>query len=198
MRRFSLVILAAVFILGAVSAAWASEWGTFRGFPKARIMLDGQVAKPSSPAIVVDGTTYVPLRFVSESLGANIDWDAGTYTVEINSKTSPHDIPVQDQIEPVKEELSDIPTWLKEFGSVEINGQKYEGVLITQDNEFYWEDIIIQENFPEAEDAMGEMDSRYYNDKKYINLRQILSYFRENGIGYDFKMYSSQPPDFQL
>jgi len=35
------------------------------------------------PAQVVNGTTLVPLRFVAESLGARVDFDAGTDTVAI-------------------------------------------------------------------------------------------------------------------
>lgn len=34
---------------------------------------------------LIDGRTMVPLRFVSESLGARVDWNAATKTVTINS-----------------------------------------------------------------------------------------------------------------
>lgn len=41
-----------------------------------------------APAVIVNSRTMVPLRFVSESLGANVAWDAETRTVSIN------DVPV--------------------------------------------------------------------------------------------------------
>ena len=41
-----------------------------------------------APAVIVNSRTMVPLRFVSESLGANVVWDAETRTVSIN------DVPV--------------------------------------------------------------------------------------------------------
>jgi hypothetical protein len=45
------------------------------------------------PATVSRGRTMVPLRFLSEALGAGVDWVASTRTVEINS-TGPANQPV--------------------------------------------------------------------------------------------------------
>ncbi len=39
-----------------------------------------------APARIVDDRTFVPLRFVMESLGHEVTWDAQTYTVNIVSK----------------------------------------------------------------------------------------------------------------
>lgn len=39
-------------------------------------------------AIIHEDRTYVPLRFVSEQLGADVDWDNKTKTVIINSKNN--------------------------------------------------------------------------------------------------------------
>ncbi|MFZ5828430.1 MAG: copper amine oxidase N-terminal domain-containing protein [Bacillota bacterium] len=35
------------------------------------------------PAVIRDGRTYVPLRFVSESFNAQVSWDAATWTITI-------------------------------------------------------------------------------------------------------------------
>lgn len=39
-------------------------------------------------ALLVDGRTFVPIRFVSEILGANVHWDEKTYTVSISTSSS--------------------------------------------------------------------------------------------------------------
>jgi len=39
----------------------------------------------NQPAVIVGGSTLVPLRFVSEALGANVRWDGATRTVAIMS-----------------------------------------------------------------------------------------------------------------
>lgn len=40
----------------------------------------------SAEAKLIDGTTYVPLRVVSEKLGAAVGWDGDTYTVTVTGK----------------------------------------------------------------------------------------------------------------
>lgn len=86
MRKTIAVFVAVVTVVGLLAGlAWASGWGTYMGYPVARLMVNGQVVTPSSPAIVIKGNTYVPLRFVSEALGARVGWDGQTYTVSISA-----------------------------------------------------------------------------------------------------------------
>ena len=40
------------------------------------------------PAQLIDGRTMVPLRFVSEHIGANVEWIGETRTVKITSKSN--------------------------------------------------------------------------------------------------------------
>jgi len=40
----------------------------------------------SAEAKLIDGTTYVPLRVVSEMLGAKVSWNGDTYTVTVTGK----------------------------------------------------------------------------------------------------------------
>lgn len=47
-------------------------------------IVNGKQVKLDSPATVIDGRTLLPVRFVAESLGANVIWDQNTQTVLIN------------------------------------------------------------------------------------------------------------------
>jgi len=47
--------------------------------------VDGQKTVLSVPATSIKGRTMVPVRFISESLGANVKWDGITRTCEISS-----------------------------------------------------------------------------------------------------------------
>lgn len=47
--------------------------------------MNGREMALDSPARIVNGRTMVPLRFLSESLGAGVEWVASTRTVEINT-----------------------------------------------------------------------------------------------------------------
>lgn len=51
------------------------------GQTEARV--DGQTIHLDQPAQVVNGRAMVPLRFLSESLGATVDWRSSTNTVDI-------------------------------------------------------------------------------------------------------------------
>jgi hypothetical protein len=48
-------------------------------------LVNGQMTTLDAPPRIVGGTTYVPLRFVSEALGANVVWDNAKRTVIITS-----------------------------------------------------------------------------------------------------------------
>ncbi|OON96081.1 MAG: hypothetical protein ATN36_06495 [Epulopiscium sp. Nele67-Bin005] len=50
--------------------------------------VNGQATTLSTAPIAVNGTTMIPVRFVSEALNVPIDWDATSQTVLINSNTS--------------------------------------------------------------------------------------------------------------
>lgn len=48
-------------------------------------LLNGKNMSLDAPPRVIAGTTYVPLRFVSEALGADVDWDGARRTVIISA-----------------------------------------------------------------------------------------------------------------
>jgi len=50
--------------------------------------VNGQPQPLDTPALLVGGHTMVPLRFISQALGANVGWDAATYTVQIASSAA--------------------------------------------------------------------------------------------------------------
>ncbi|MCL2456526.1 MAG: stalk domain-containing protein [Defluviitaleaceae bacterium] len=48
--------------------------------------VNGELKPLDQPATIVGGRTLVPLRFVAEALGADVDWDAATRTATITSR----------------------------------------------------------------------------------------------------------------
>ncbi len=54
------------------------------GAPQATI--NGQAALMDVPALLVGGRTMVPLRFLSQALGAQVSWDAAAATVTVTSQ----------------------------------------------------------------------------------------------------------------
>lgn len=46
--------------------------------------VNGKTVNIAAPARIVNGSTLVPLRFISEALGAEVLWDGPTMTININ------------------------------------------------------------------------------------------------------------------
>lgn len=55
------------------------------GIGNRQATVNGQVVNLDVPAMILRGSTMVPLRFVSEALGANVQWFEATQTVSITS-----------------------------------------------------------------------------------------------------------------
>jgi hypothetical protein len=53
-------------------------------FENVKYVFDGASKQPSAdlPGMIIEGSVYVPLKFVSESVGRKIEWDPVTYTVK--------------------------------------------------------------------------------------------------------------------
>jgi hypothetical protein len=80
------VALAAMIVVGLAGVALATnKWGAYRDYPIARLMINDSVKNPTSPAINIKGSVYVPLRYISENLGVSVDWDQSNQTVKITS-----------------------------------------------------------------------------------------------------------------
>lgn len=81
-KLFVLIPLALIFCLALAPAALAADPITLK--------IDGVVVKPTVDPVVENGTTLVPVRFITETLGAEVGWDAGARKVTV--KTAAYDI----------------------------------------------------------------------------------------------------------
>lgn len=85
MKRWRALLIAAVLLLPA-SAAAASDSVEVRLFP-VTFVINNQAKEPGREEAVFNhnGRVYVPIRFVSESLGARVDYDAKERKVVIGN-----------------------------------------------------------------------------------------------------------------
>lgn len=54
-----------------------------RVVPEVSYVFNGQPAKPGeeTPGLMIDGSLYVPMRFITENLGYKLNWDSTTFTI---------------------------------------------------------------------------------------------------------------------
>jgi endonuclease YncB( thermonuclease family) len=98
----TLVPLRAIFEALGATVEWEQSTNTVTGVQGNKIVklqIDNKVATVDGkeiildvPAIAINGSTFVPVRFIAESLGAKVDWDNNTKTVIVNSITSTENI----------------------------------------------------------------------------------------------------------
>jgi len=56
---------------------------------KTTASVDGKPVSVNPPPQVIGGSTFVPTRFITEALGASIEWKAATKTVVITYPAKP-------------------------------------------------------------------------------------------------------------
>lgn len=71
-----------VLLFGGVVGA-SSINGDYKGNPIVKVNVNGTTLNPEVPAQIVDGSTLLPLKAVSEAFGANINWNPETYSVDV-------------------------------------------------------------------------------------------------------------------
>lgn len=78
------------FVLGAMifgtvtSLANVAYNAVTASFP---ILVNGQVWESEKPAVVIEGSTYLPLKALGEVLNVNVTWNSTLNRVEIGSET---------------------------------------------------------------------------------------------------------------
>jgi len=85
-KKFIVLVVCLMLVVLFSAASFASMYGLFEGYPIVKVVVDGQEVRGDVPAITFKGRTMVPVRFVSEALDANIEWDAANETVIINTE----------------------------------------------------------------------------------------------------------------
>ena len=107
-KRVFAVVVALALVVGLIGGAVASDSlaFTYTVEPDAAVTvtLDGEEMELKNALgetvvpILVDGTTYLPIRAISEALGLDVDWEQGDHKVILET-------------EEYNEECSILPPW---------------------------------------------------------------------------------------
>jgi hypothetical protein len=99
MNGRTMVPLRGVFEALGAQVNWDDATSTvtaYKGFTEVRLVIgdpratvNGQTVLLDAPAMILNGSTMVPLRFISEALGANVKWFEDTQTVSITTGEQP-------------------------------------------------------------------------------------------------------------
>ncbi|MFK7696938.1 stalk domain-containing protein [Paenibacillus sp. HJGM_3] len=67
-------------------------------YPSMHFVFDSQELTPPEDqrGFIYEGSTYVPLRFISYALNKGVEWDQETYTVSVGAPTKQQQVEIQD------------------------------------------------------------------------------------------------------
>ena len=121
--------------------------------------------KMDTVAVNKDGRTMVPVRFVAEALGANVDWSQMYRTAQVFS-----DVLTSQQIEKLKEYKFTMP------GNYRYNDATYKYGIIKQfgseEKEYDWFQSNFKDHyktFADAREYAYEVNSQFYADQSGKN-----------------------------
>ncbi|HOQ09731.1 MAG TPA: copper amine oxidase N-terminal domain-containing protein, partial [Syntrophomonadaceae bacterium] len=77
-KRWLILIAVVVLICGLAAATWADQ--------PIKLVVNGQEIKSDVPPQIIGDRTMVPVRWIAEALGAEVEWDAASRTVIITTK----------------------------------------------------------------------------------------------------------------
>jgi len=86
MKKFFCGILVGALLFGSTCLWAASPVASVVNY---QILLNGSAFNPRPPAMVINGTTYLPLRVLSNALNVPITWNETLRQVEIGSAAAP-------------------------------------------------------------------------------------------------------------
>ncbi|MDQ7842099.1 MAG: copper amine oxidase N-terminal domain-containing protein [bacterium] len=121
--------------------------------------VDGRVVFLDVPATIVGGRTLVPLRFVSEAMGAQVDWDNATRVVTITSGTTA--LPVQPPVRvprrtPVPQQPAPVAPSVVEGRVLRVDGQR---ILVEEDGTIRTFTLTSDTTFTALDVGTGRSDT---------------------------------------
>lgn len=76
MKKYVVAIMSLTILISLTAIAGASD--------RIRLFVNGNEIYPDVPPQIIDGRTMVPIRAVSEALGAEVNWDTDNQSVNIS------------------------------------------------------------------------------------------------------------------
>lgn len=112
-RRFFLTaglaaVLVLVFAAGAFGAQSVSRRSLSAIFRNIRININGNFLETEEQPFIVGGSTYVPLRVVSEALGTLVNWDSENNVVSITGDAAGNSQTFQQQLQEKDAEIAEL------------------------------------------------------------------------------------------
>ena len=82
-RKVAIILSSLLFLSTLTVYAGTGLYGYFYDYEKVKVRVNGQEVYSKVPGFIIDGSTVLPLRAVSEALGAIVKWNNDTRTANL-------------------------------------------------------------------------------------------------------------------
>jgi len=130
-KQLIIGVLIGLITFGSISSLSKSENLSIPiTYENIKITIDGKESTSNVEPFIYNGSTFVPVRFVSEALGAKVDWIKSTNTVEIVNTIRNENLNLLSQIEVLKNNLDTAEIKLDEAkDDIDYYKNKYDSLL---------------------------------------------------------------------
>jgi hypothetical protein len=178
MDNTTLVPLRGIFEAMGTRVEWFETTKTilaFRGSTTITMMVGSKQAwvngvelKLEQAPRIMDGSTMVPIRFIAESLGSQVDWDAGTETVIIR------DTPLKVETQPKSLYASDFERDWKRIETTKLqlnyySDEKVVHVIVHELDTIYQDVVRTIGHEPSYTKNGGKMPVYFFTEEDYKN-----------------------------
>ena len=185
LKWFSLGVFACLIMSIASTPAFASSLKKSAQlvYNNIKISLNGTTITPTDASgnvvepFTINGTTYLPVRAISNALGLNVNWNSSTNTVEITDDSNNTNTPTSNTI--VNYPNTSTPTYTSITGR-QID-QIIEGSYIYDYDEtecINYQTYLIQHGFRLIKTTTGEgtVSNFYFNGKSIVAVGYVAKY----------------------
>ena len=95
MRKFIAGFLVGAMLFSVVGVAAVTYVAYPAGF---KVLVNGEEFKSDPPAVVIDGSTYLPLRAMGNALGVPVNWNAELQQAEVGNSDVNKAIVINDKV----------------------------------------------------------------------------------------------------
>jgi len=122
---------------GAFGANGVSRRSLSAIFRNIKLVVNGETVATSQEPFIVEGSTYVPLRLVSQALGAVVNWDSASNVITINGASGSEIAKLKAKLEQAEKENAELRAQIELLqGSTGTPAETVKGLLGLRDRLF--------------------------------------------------------------
>jgi regulator of replication initiation timing len=155
MKRFISFFLSFFLVVGLFTTVFASEVKVITMVvDEKEVMINGESVFLDVPPTIVEGRTLVPLRFISEAFGAEVEWDGVTRTITLTAPDVESLQQIIDELQTQKESIEKANAALK----TENTDLKNQITTLTEENETLSEKVGMMDTLiTKLEDQIADL-----------------------------------------